>query len=222
MTKFQCSFCQKMAEHSTSNCPSLRCDCCIEFDKVWSNLSSDLEMDPLGTNEQHPIEFLPFHNTDFFSDPQGSSDDLQRSKDGPKGSYVGPQGSSPSKDGPNLSLTKSIDMESLRRTQIKELSLEFDLVVCNTRAWRQNVNKNSKIKSSIRCKIPSFERSLHHDYKTIRLIEKDLPFGIYLESHYQPTLLPNNEIFVTFWADEKSNDLTYADIVKQIRVMVLF
>ena len=78
-----------------------------------------------------------------------------------------------------------------------------------------------KMKYSVRCKIASFD-SLSNDYKAIRLKEMDLPCGIYLESQYQPTLLPNKEVFVSFWADEKSNDSTYADIVKQIRILFIY
>ena len=237
-----------MANNSRSNCSSLQTvwsfgfESSTHFNQVWSNLDIDPFFD--GIDGRHPIEFLPFQRID--ENPQFALSneiqiDTQRplrsftesSLNGPQGHYgdpqgsqVGPEGSTPSQDGSKHPLVSTtVDQNNVTKFVQKSVETEsnfdfqgFEIIVCDPQAKRQKATNNSMIKSTLRCKIVSLETSMKRSCTALRLTENSMPPGIYLENHQVILLDDNDEFYLSFWADEKSNDLTNADIVRYFRV----
>ena len=217
------------------------------FNQVWSNFDIDPFFD--GIDGRHPIEFLPFQRID--ENPQFALSneiqiDTQRpqrsftesSLNGPQGHYgdpqgsqVGPEGSTPSsQDGFKLPLVSTtVDQNNVTKLVQNSLETEsdldfqgFEIIVCDTQGQRQKATNNSMIKSTLRCKIVSLETSMKRSCTALRLTENNMPPGIHLENHQVTLLDDKEEFYLSFWADEKSNDLTNADIVRHFRVMFDF
>ena len=74
-----------------------------------------------------------------------------------------------------------------------------------------------KVKHTIRVKADFIEMP-NYARKLVKIIPiYRLPEGIRLISKIAP-LLDGNELFISFWADNKSNGLTYNEIVRRIRI----
>ena len=75
-----------------------------------------------------------------------------------------------------------------------------------------------KVKHTIRVKAEDFIEMPNYARKLVKIIPiYRLPEGIRLISKIAP-LLNGNEFFISFWADNKSNGITYNEIVRRIRI----